>query len=259
MQPTDFIDDSKKLHRVAAGLTNRASGVYGRTRPPRAVVRQMGRQTQMAELVSVNVGMPREIDTSSGPVTTAIFKTPTHRRLRVEPHNVQGDRQADLSSHGGENKAVYGYPVEHYPLWSVELDPKILEHGQFGENLTTRGLLERDVCLGDVYSIGTVVLQISQPRVPCFKLGIRMGDPRFVRTFLRSGRPGFYFRIVEPGELGVGDAINRVERGATDITVYELWNLSFGDGTDVDRMKLALEVPTLGDEWRRALLARSST
>jgi len=212
----------------------------------------------MAELVSLNVGIPREVDTPRGAVTTAVFKTPTDRRLRVEPHNVQGDRQADLISHGGENKAVYGYPIEHYPLWSEELDRTDLEHGQFGENLTTRGLLEREVRLGDVFSIGTTFLQISQPRVPCFKLGIRMGDPGFVRTFLRSGRLGFYFRIVEPGELGVGDAIHRVERGATDITVYELWELCFGDGSDLDRMKLALAIPTLADEWRRPLLAKVS-
>ncbi|MGB8331666.1 MAG: MOSC domain-containing protein [Polyangiales bacterium] len=210
----------------------------------------------MAELISVNVGVPREVDTPRGAVTTAIYKTPTDLRLRVEAHNLQGDRQADLSSHGGENKAVYGYPVEHYPLWSTELERTDLEHGQFGENLTTRGLLEREVGIGDLFSVGTSVLQVSQPRLPCFKLGIRMGDAGFVKKFLHSGRPGFYFRIEEPGELGVGDAVTRIERGATGITVHELWALSYGDATDLDRMKLALEIPTLGDEWRRALLAR---
>ncbi|MFQ5417112.1 MAG: MOSC domain-containing protein [Myxococcota bacterium] len=210
----------------------------------------------MAYVVSVNVGVPCEIDTPRGPVLSAIFKTPTDRRLRVDLHNLEGDRQADLSVHGGENKAVYGYPIEHYPIWTDELGRTDLEHGQFGENLTTRGLLEREVGVGDVFSIGTAVLQISQPRSPCFKLGIRMGDPGFVKTFQRSGRPGFYFRIVKPGELGTGDDVKRVERGATGITVYELWELSHGGGTDLDRMKLALEIPTLGDEWRRPLVAR---
>jgi len=213
----------------------------------------------MAEVVSVNVGVPREIDTPRGPVLTAIFKTPTDRRLRVEPHNLEGDRQADLSVHGGENKAIYCYPVEHYPVWSDELGRTDLEHGQFGENLTTRGLLEREVGVGDVFLIGTAVLQITQPRAPCFKLGIRMGDARFVKTFLRSGRPGFYFRIVEPGELGMDDEVKRIERGATGITVHELWELSYGGGTDLDRMRLALEIPTLGDEWRRPLFKKIAT
>lgn len=213
----------------------------------------------MAEVVSVNVGVPREIDTPRGPVITAIFKTPTDRRVRVEPHNLEGDRQADLSVHGGENKAVYSYPIEHYPVWSEELGRTDLEHGQFGENLTTRGLLERELGVGDVFSIGTAVLQISQPRAPCFKLGIRMGDAGFVKTFLRGGRPGFYFRIVESGELGVDDEVKRIERGATGITVHEVWELSYGGGTDLDRMKLALEILTLGDEWRRPLLKKIAT
>lgn len=211
---------------------------------------------RMAVLVSVNVGLPRRVDTSRGPVMTAIFKSPTDRRLRVEPHNLEGDRQADLSVHGGENKAVYGYPAEHYPVWSHELGRGDLEHGQFGENLTTRGLLEHEVCIGDVFSVGSTVLQVSQPRAPCFKLGIRMGDPSFVRTFLRGGRPGFYFCIVESGELGVGDEATRIDRGSTGVTVHEVWELSYGGGTDRERMKLALEIPTLGDEWRKPMLAR---
>lgn len=213
----------------------------------------------MAEVVSVNVGLPRKIDTPRGPVISAIFKSSTDRRLRVEPHNLEGDRQADLSVHGGANKAVYGYPIEHYPVWADELNRTDLEHGQFGENLTTRGLLEREVGVGDVFSIGTAVLQITQPRSPCFKLGIRMSDAGFVKTFLRGGRPGFYFRIVESGELGVGDEVNRIERGATGITVHEVWELSYGGGTDLGRMKLALEIPTLGEEWRGPLLAKIAT
>lgn len=210
----------------------------------------------MAELVSVNVGLPRTIDTPRGPVTTAIFKSPTERRLRAIPHNLEGDRQADLSVHGGENKAVYAYPIEHYAFWAEELGRVDLEHGQFGENLTTRGLLEHEVGIGDVFSIGSAVLQVSQPRAPCFKLGIRMGDPKFVKTFLRAGRPGFYFRIVEAGELGVSDELERIQSGATGITVYEVWKLSYGGGTDHERLKRALEIPTLGEEWRSPMLAK---
>ncbi|MDH3624977.1 MAG: MOSC domain-containing protein [Myxococcales bacterium] len=210
----------------------------------------------MAELVSVNVGLPRPVDTPRGPVMTAIFKSPTDRRLRVESHNLEGDRQADPSVHGGENKAIYGYPVEHYPVWADELGRHDLQYGQFGENLTTRGLFEHDVGIGDVFSIGSSVLAVSQPRAPCFKLGIRMGDPRFVKTFLQSGRPGFYFRIVESGELGVGDEVTRIDRGLTGMTVREIWELSYGGGSDRERTKLALEIPTLGDEWRKPMLAK---
>lgn len=210
----------------------------------------------MAELVSVNVGLPRQIETPRGPVMTAIFKSPTGQRLRAERHNLEGDRQADLSVHGGENKAVYGYPVEHYPLWAKELGRNDLEHGQFGENLTTRGILEKELGVGDLLSIGSAVLQVSQPRAPCFKLGLRMGDPNFVRTFLQSGRPGFYFRIVEPGELGVGDAVERIERGPTGVTVHEVWELSYGSAADPERLRLALEIPTLGDEWKKPMLTK---
>jgi MOSC domain-containing protein YiiM len=206
----------------------------------------------MAELVSVNVGMPRPINTPTGPVLTGIFKSPTEKRLRVRRHNLEGDGQADLSAHGGENKAVYGYPSEHYPTWAAELERDDLTSGQFGENLTTRGLLESEVGIGDIFKIGSAVLQVTQPRLPCFKLGIRMGgDPKFIKTFLRSGRPGFYFRVVEEGTLQAGDEIERLERGKTGITVYELWDLTFGTADDPDRLRLAHTIPTLAPEWRK--------
>lgn len=210
----------------------------------------------MAELVSVNVGLPRPVDTPRGPVLTAIFKSPTTERLRAERHNLQGDRQADLSVHGGENKAIYGYPSEHYPVWAEELGREDLTPGQFGENLTTRGLLERELGVGDLLSIGSAVLQVSQPRAPCFKLGLRMKDRTFVRTFLEGGRPGFYFRIVEEGELGVGDTIERIEAGPTGVTVHEVWDLSYGSNHDPARLELALRIPTLGDEWKKPMQSR---
>jgi MOSC domain-containing protein YiiM len=207
----------------------------------------------MAELVSVNVGLPRPIDTPRGPVLTAIFKSPTTERLRAVRHNLQGDRQADLSVHGGENKAVYGYPNEHYPTWAEELGRDDLTPGQFGENLTTRGLLERELGVGDLLSVGSAVLQVSQPRAPCFKLGLRMGDRTFVRTFLERGRPGFYFRIVEEGELGVGDTIERIEAGPTGVTVHEVWDLAYGTNHNRARLELALRIPTLGNEWTKPM------
>lgn len=205
----------------------------------------------MAELVSVNVGMPRPVDTANGPVVTGIFKRPTRGSVRVRKHNLEGDGQADLSVHGGENKAVYGYPAEHYRTWAAELRRDDLEWGQFGENLTTKGLLEEEVVIGDVLKIGTSILQVSQPRSPCFKLGIRMGDPKFVKTFLQSGRPGFYFRVLEEGRLQSGDEIKRLERGETGVTIFELWDLTFGAASNPDRLRLAQSIPTLGPEWLR--------
>lgn len=210
----------------------------------------------MPELFSVNLGLPRPIDTPNGPVLSAIFKSPTGERVRARGHNLEGDGQADLSAHGGENKAVYGYPYEHYSTWAAELGRDDLGPGQFGENLTTKGLLETEVCVGDVLRIGSAVLEVSQPRSPCFKLGIRMGDPTFVRRFLQSGRPGFYFRIVEEGALQRGDVIERIERGATGITIYEVWDLSFGEADDPERLDVALGIPTLGPEWIKPMRAK---
>jgi MOSC domain-containing protein YiiM len=210
----------------------------------------------MAELISVNLGLPRPIDTPNGPVLSGIFKSPTENCVQVRRHNLQGDGQADLISHGGENKAVYGYPYEHYSTWAEELGRDDFVLGQFGENLTTAGLLETEVCVGDLFRIGSAVLQVSQPRSPCFKLGIRMGDPTFVRTFLRSGRPGFYFRIVEEGALQVGDAMERIEPGEGDVTVHEVWDLSFGEACDVERLRAALSIPTLGPEWIKPMRAK---
>lgn len=210
----------------------------------------------MAKVVSVNVGLPRVVDTPRGPVRTGIFKFPTEGPVEVRGDQLDGDGQADLESHGGDNKAVYGYPSEHYPTWAKEIGRDDLTPGQFGENLTTEGLLETEVVIGDVFRIGSAALQVSQPRSPCFKLGIRMGDPTFVREFLRSGRPGFYFRVVEEGALQEGDTIERIERGSTGITVHELWDLSFGSATDPARRRLALGIPTLGPEWTKAMRAR---
>jgi MOSC domain-containing protein YiiM len=186
-------------------------------------------------------------------VLSGIVKRPTEERVRVRRHNLDGDAQADLSVHGGENKAVYGYPHEHYRTWATELERDDLTPGQFGENLTTKGLLEDDVLIGDVFRIGSATLQVTQPRAPCFKLGIRMGDPKFVRTFLQSGRSGFYFGIVEEGSLGVGDSMDLIKRGETGISVYELWDLSFGTADDPSRRALALRIPTLGPEWLQAM------
>lgn len=207
-------------------------------------------------LISVNVGLPKDVDTPRGPVRTGIFKSPTDARVQAVPHNLEGDRQADLESHGGAHKAVYAYPFEHYSIWQKELGRDDFTHGQFGENLTTEGLLETELGVGDVLAIGTAILSVTQPRSPCFKLGIRMNDPRFVKRFMKSGRPGFYLAVVEPGELGRGDAVSRIEAGPSGLSVWDVWNLSYGDDHDTDRLARALELGTLGEEWLRPMRTR---
>ena len=245
------LDMTEPLDRSRAGSTAPVSDCRSRADAPI--------QSTMAYVVSLNVGLPREIQTRRGPVRTAIFKSSTDQRLRAEGVNLEGDRQADLENHGGSNKAIYGYPIEHYSVWSKELERHDFEHGQFGENLTTEGLLEREVYVGDLFAVGSAILQVTQPRSPCFKLGLRMNDPKFVKTFLRSGRPGFYFGIVQAGDIGSGDELVRIERGETDITVHEVWELSYGGKDDPARLRLALQIATLEGEWSepmRSKLAR---
>lgn len=171
-----------------------------------------------ATIVSVNVGLPREIEWRGERVRTGIWKLPVAGRVRVRKLNLDGDGQGDLDAHGGVAKAVYAYPSEHYPLWRAELDLEDLGWGSFGENLTTVGLSEEVLRIGDRLRIGTVELQITQPRFPCYKLGIRLGHPEVVRRFQNSIRTGFYLSVVREGELGAGDPIECVassERGPT--------------------------------------------
>jgi MOSC domain-containing protein YiiM len=157
-------------------------------------------------LVSVNVGRPKIVDTGSREVLTAIWKYPVEGRVEVRGVNLAGDEQADLSVHGGPDKAVYAYALEETRLWEEELGRE-LGAGAFGENLTTEGVDVSGAVLGERWRIGTTLLEVVQPRLPCFKLGLRLGDPTFVRTFARASRPGAYLKIVEEGELGAGDRV----------------------------------------------------
>ena len=157
-------------------------------------------------LISVNVGTPKRIDTGKRIVETAIWKDPVEGRVKVRGVNLDGDRQADLSVHGGPNKAVYAYAIEETRLWEEELGRE-LGAGAWGENLTTEGVDVSGAVLGERWRIGTTLLEVVQPRLPCFKLALKMGDPTFVRRFAQASRPGAYLKIVEAGELGTGDAI----------------------------------------------------
>jgi MOSC domain-containing protein YiiM len=168
-----------------------------------------------ARLISVNVGLPKAVDTGSRVVETAIWKQPVAGRVRVRGVNLDGDRQADLSVHGGPDKAVYAYAIEETRLWEGELGRE-LGAGAFGENLTTEGVDVSGALIGERWLVGSTVLEVVQPRLPCFKLGLRMGDPLFVKRFSRASRPGAYLRIVTEGELGAGDAIAVERDGGQD-------------------------------------------
>ena len=205
---------------------------------------------------SVNVGLPRRVPHEGRTVTTAIDKDPAPGRVVVRAANLEGDRQADLRVHGGPDKAVYLYPAEHYPHWREVLAPAELGPGWFGENLTTRGVLEEETWIGDVFRVGGALLQVSQPRVPCAKLAMKAGDPAFGRPFLKSGFSGFYLRVLEEGEVGAGDAVVRVSRGEGGMSVREVVAL-LDDSASADDLDRAAALPELALGWREQFAIRA--
>jgi MOSC domain-containing protein YiiM len=211
----------------------------------------------MSHVVSLNVGRPRAVEVRKGTVVTSIFKTPVEGRRAVRPHNIEGDEQADLTVHGGPHKAVYCYPDEHYGFWREQLPAIEFVPGMFGENLTTRGLLEQEVFIGDRYRVGSAVLQVTQPRMPCFKLGIRFDRPDMVKRFWQSGRPGIYFSVVEEGDLGAGDPIERLTHDPDSVSIQQVVALYTGDQEDAELLKRALRSPLQGG-WKQGLRDRWS-
>ena len=202
------------------------------------------------KIVSVNVGLPREVEWRGEMVRTSIFKAPVPGRVRVTELNVEGDGQSDLSVHGGVDKAVYAYPSEHYAYWRKELPQMDFPWGAFGENLTTEGLLEDQVHIGDRFRVGSVELAVTQPRMPCFKLGIRFNRPQMVKQFLRSGRTGFYFAVIREGEVGAGDALERVAEDASRVSVADVVALYAADGGNRELLRRASELRALPESWR---------
>ncbi len=180
-------------------------------------------------VVSVNVGYPREVLWNLRKVSTGIFKEPVAGRVRIGRFGLDGDRQADLTVHGGPEKAVYAYPSEHYHYWRKELNRPLL-WGMFGENLTTEGLLEDAVRLGDRFRIGSAELAVTRPRFPCYKLGIKFGTMEMVRRFQASGRSGFYLSVLEEGEVGAGDAIEIISRDTSNATISEIFTSEPAEG-----------------------------
>ena len=202
------------------------------------------------KLISVNVSQPKEVSYNGKRIKTGIFKEPVSGRTMMRRLNIDGDGQGDLSVHGGIHKAVYVYPIEHYDYWKRELGRDDLTYGKFGENLTVEGMLEEMVHIGDVFRIGEALVEVSQPRVPCFKLGIKMRNPQIVRPFLESKRVGFYVRVLEEGQVGAGDAIERARVGEGKMTVKEIVHLRHFDHTNVEAAERAASLPALTPSWR---------
>ena len=202
-------------------------------------------------VVSLNVGGPREVEWRGRLVRTSIWKEPVQGAVRVTSLNLDGDAQSDLSVHGGPDKAVYAYPAEHYDYWQRELDVDALPWAAFGENLTTSGILEPDLAIGDRVRVGSAELMVTQPRLPCFKLGIRFGRDDMVKRFLQSGRSGFYFAVVREGEITAGDRLEIAVRDSRGVTVSDMIALETADETDRDLLRRALETPALPESWKR--------
>ena len=201
-------------------------------------------------LVSVNVGLPRTITWKGRPVQTGIFKAPVNSRVQVRILNLEGDRQADLSVHGGLDKAIYAYPSEHYDYWRGELPDIELPWGMFGENFTTTGLLEGTVNVGDQFRVGSAMAMVTQPRVPCYKLVAKFGRENIVERFLASGRSGFYLKVIQEGEVGAGDAIELISRDRHEVSVAEVAAL-YRDGTDqISLLQRTVQVEALPESWR---------
>jgi MOSC domain-containing protein YiiM len=202
------------------------------------------------KIASVNVGLPREVEWRGQLVSTGIFKSPVAGRVRVRALNLDGDRQADLSVHGGPDKAVYAYPAEHYEHWRAELPGVALPPGSFGENLTTEGLRETEVRIGDRFRVGSAVLRVTQPRMPCAKLALRFRRDDMVKRFLASGLSGLYCAVDEEGDLAAGDPIEPLERATHGVTVSEISRLYTDGREDLEALRRAAEVEALPGSWR---------
>ena len=204
----------------------------------------------MVRLLSVNVGLPRDVTWQGKIVNTAIWKTPVDGRRMVRRLNVDGDGQADLAGHGGERRAVFVYQIDSYRYWQEQLHRDDFVYGQFGENFTVDGLPDAEVCIGDRYRIGGALFEVTQPRVTCYRLGIRMDEPEMAALLVKHGRPGFYFRVLEEGEVEAGDEVAKVASGPEGMSVFEINGLLYMPGHPRDQLERALRIPALSAGWR---------
>jgi MOSC domain-containing protein YiiM len=209
------------------------------------------------KLISLQVGLPRTVPLDGEPVSTGIFKFPVTGRVQMRELNLDGDRQADLTVHGGRDKAVYAYPSEHYPFWRKQLPGVDLPWGAFGENLTTEGLLEEEVHIGDRFTIGGAEIVITQPRLPCFKLNLKFDRDDMIKRFLASHFTGFYFRVLREGEVGAGDEIVRVHQDENRVSVLDILRLYLGESNSNELRNRALQGKYLSRSWREELSAQA--
>jgi MOSC domain-containing protein YiiM len=210
----------------------------------------------MPKILSVNVSLPKELDFEGQTVRTGIFKEPVEGRVRLRTLNLDGDKQADLTVHGGPDKAVYAYPIEHYEYWRRVFTNIEMSNGMFGENLTVDGLKESEVSVGDVFQIGTSKVIATQPRMPCYKLGVKFGRMDILKMFLASGRSGIYFKVLEEGEVGAGDTIEQIRKDPNGITISDVVRLYASDKEDIKMMQLAVKVEPLPDGWKQYFLGK---
>jgi MOSC domain-containing protein YiiM len=202
------------------------------------------------KLISVNVGLPRVVMSNGDSVSTGIFKEPVAGRVMLRTLNLDGDRQADLSVHGGPSKAVYVYPSEHYDYWKRELPEMKLPWGMFGENFTSAGLFESELNIGDKFRVGSAVVMVTEPRMPCYKLGIKFGRSDIVKRFLASERTGFYFAVLEEGEVGVGDPIELIESSQRNVRLSDITLLYTREKHNVELLRRAIEIEALPESWK---------
>jgi len=202
------------------------------------------------KIVSLNVGLPRLVIRNGEPVSTGIFKEPIAGRVMLRTLNLDGDRQADLSVHGGPEKAAYVYPSEHYAFWKQELSDMEFPYGMFGENFTTTGLLETDIHIGDRFQIGEAEVMVTQPRLPCYKLGLRFGRTDIIKRFLVSERTGFYLSVLKEGEVGAGDEFALIQRNASGVRVVDVTRLYGSDKQNLDLLRRAIATEGLPNGWR---------
>ena len=202
------------------------------------------------KLISVNVGLPRLVLRNGEPVSTGIFKEPVAGRVELRTLNLAGDRQSDLSVHGGPSKAVYAYPSEHYDYWRQELPEMELPWGMFGENFTTAGFHEAELNIGDQLRVGSAMVMVTEPRLPCYKLGLRFGRSDIIKKFLASERTGFYFAVLQEGEVSAGDRFELIEKDAHDVRVSDITRLFVRDKTNAGLLQRAIEVEALPESWR---------
>ena len=202
------------------------------------------------KLLSVNVGLPRRIEVNGKTVRTSIWKNPVRGRVHISTLNLDGDQQSDLTVHGGVDKAVYLYPSEHYAYWRAQLPEVELPWGAFGENFSAEGILEDQIRIGDRLRVGSAEFMITQPRMPCYKLGIRFNRRDIVKRFLESKRTGFYLRVLREGEVGQGDEIDFVEKQESGVSITEIVNLYSTDLQNHELLRRAIEVPALPHGWK---------